>query len=639
MSLQSKVLDETERQRLLLSIPKLEDFGSNLENIQPLKGGRRAHTLVTLSQQTDEERQSMIEQVRASFAKELEQLDDMDDPLEVYVRHLQWTLQTFPQGNNHESQLVDLLQQASHAFKDDPRYTSDPRYLKCWLEYAKCVDDAKDVFVFLAKKGIGQNLALFYEQYSILFESREKYKEARHVLETGIKRLAQPIRRLERHLEHYNARIERRLGELQELATPTQQQMQSLHRTGERTILGHKLHSRHAQSMPQNIFNNMQNTSIATTSGSNHITSNSSSSRRSFGNSSLSSSSSVSATTVPTPTTLSSTTQQRGPMKFQVFADQDEEPATSISPSPSRVLPSSLDSVFPPTTTASSVPDRSASAFSRKRQENAVPVESFAGAKLPQKSTLVTRPSIPKIDVFRDDAPPPQATHIASSRDTPEHPKRMEMDNSKDDPSINHFTGTTKTMQSDRRHSQQQYDHSTTTNSRLHRSLSNMPSSSSSLHLHNHGVIDPERHVTILTSRYHNMENDYIKAEDSAGNPETIAALTDCLGPSGPIKPISFDELRVARQVDRSGEPQVINGKAPGTISLISSATIPYRIGRGRSPTKEYTAESLGAIESISALFNKRRDDTDDEDNGDDDDDGTSPQMKRIRRTYVNENS
>ncbi|CAO3600220.1 unnamed protein product [Absidia cylindrospora] len=596
-----------------------------IENIRPLKGGRRAHTLVTLSQQTDEERQCMIEQVRASFAKELEQLDDMDDPLEVYVRHLQ---------QQSRIQLVDLLQQVSHAFKDDPRYTSDPRYLKCWLEYAKCVDDAKDVFVFLAKKGIGQNLALFYEQYSILFERREKYKEARHVLETGIKRLAQPIRRLERHLEHYNARIERRLEELRELATPTQQQMQSLHHTGERTMLGHKLHSRHAQSLPQNIFNNMQNTSIATTSGSNHITASSSSSRQSFGNS-------LSTASVPTPTGLSSTTQQRGSMKFQVFADQDEEPATSISPSPSRVLPSSLDSVFPPDTTASSVPDRSAAAFSRKRQENAVPVESFAGAKLPQKSALMTRPSIPKIDVFRDDAPPPpQATYIASSRDTPEHPKPMEMDNSKYDPSINHLTGTSKMVQSNRRHSQQQHDHNTTaTNSRLHRSLSNMSSSSSSLHIHNHGIIDPERHVVILTSRYHNMENDYIKAEDSAGNPETIAAHTDCLGPSGPVKPISFDELRVARQVDRSGEPQVNNGKAPSTISLISSATIPCRIGRGRSPTKEYTAESLGAIESISAIFNKRRDDMDDDNNRDDDDDGTNPQMKRIRRTYVNENS
>lgn len=167
------MMDEAEQQKLLQSIPKMEDFENNLENIQPLKGGRRAHALLALSQKTEDEKRCMIESEKARFENELKHLDEVDDPLNVYLQYLRWTIETFPAGNNRESELTDLLERASFAFQNDSQYASDARYLRCWLEYAKLVD-SKQVFVHLAKLGIGQDLALYYEQYSLFYEKQEQ---------------------------------------------------------------------------------------------------------------------------------------------------------------------------------------------------------------------------------------------------------------------------------------------------------------------------------------------------------------------------------------------------------------------------------------------------------------------------------
>jgi checkpoint serine/threonine-protein kinase len=162
--------DESERQRLLQSLPIV----SLNENILPLPGGRRAHTLTDYSQPDDKKRQAMIDQMRKDYTDELKQMDTLDDPLEVCIRYLRWITDTFPTGDNEESKLYDVLRSTCLRFQEDTRYTSDPRYLKCWLDLAKHTDEPKDIYEFLMQKGIGQHLALFYEKYSMYYEEREK---------------------------------------------------------------------------------------------------------------------------------------------------------------------------------------------------------------------------------------------------------------------------------------------------------------------------------------------------------------------------------------------------------------------------------------------------------------------------------
>lgn len=162
--------DESERQRLLQSLPIVPLN----ENILPLPGGRRAHTLIGYSQPDSKERQVMIDQMLEAFADELEQLDTLDDPLEVCVRYLRWITDTFPTGDNEESKLYDVLRSTCLRFQEDTRYISDIRYLKCWLDLAKHSDEPKDIYEFLMQKGIGQHQALFYEKYSNYYEEREK---------------------------------------------------------------------------------------------------------------------------------------------------------------------------------------------------------------------------------------------------------------------------------------------------------------------------------------------------------------------------------------------------------------------------------------------------------------------------------
>ncbi|KAI8099628.1 Mad3/BUB1 homology region 1-domain-containing protein [Halteromyces radiatus] len=575
----SSIFDETERQRLIDSIPKFEDVENNLENIQPLKGGRRARALVASSLATDDERQRMIQQERDCFASKLEKLDDMDDPLDVYVRHLQWTIQMFPEGQNHESQLVDLLEQVTNKFQDDPRYILDPRYLNCWMEYAKWTDDPKDVFLFLKKKGIGQNLALFYEQYAFLYEEQKRYKEASDILNYGIERRAQPLGRLKRTKEQFIHRLQHRKQHEESINTsnPTRDQMQSLLRTGQRTMLGHKLDTRHPQSVSRNVYNNMQNNSTFIRDNSN--TSSSSSASRSFGNS----------ITTSTPSNS---------FKFQVFTDDGEGPQ-STSPSPPFSSPS-ID------TSPSSTPNMSISAFSRKRQENMVPVETFAGATLPQKQTL-TRPSIPKFNVFRDDAgQSEEITMDASDYDqTDERHRHVDMN---DDLIRN---GSSKHTYSDSRHHSHHH-------SRYNRQQ-----------LADDETIGTSSLLMILQDRYHKLGDHYITSTDTSKKPMTIAAKVEYESSNGRTLPVSFDEVRAYQQVNRRGQPQIINIGAFQKTSSQTEATIPCSVQR--EPTMDYTTETLAAQQSINAMFNKRNDDLDSED----DDEQV---WKRPKREYADEN-
>lgn len=173
------------------------------ENIVPLFGGRPALKLGTALSEGKS---------RVTLAKHREKLearlklDDLDDPLEPYIEYIEWTHNHYPQGGNTDSGLLKLLERCTSNFRDTLYYKNDPRYLRIWLEYAGYLDLPRDVFVYLAKKEIGVQLALYYEEFARLLESKGLTGDAREVYEIGIERNARPHARLLRNYQHFTKR-------------------------------------------------------------------------------------------------------------------------------------------------------------------------------------------------------------------------------------------------------------------------------------------------------------------------------------------------------------------------------------------------------------------------------------------------
>lgn len=168
------LVDEEERKRLIDSIPEVGDIDSCKENIQPFRKGRSVSALSTLLVSSSD-REATLQSGHEQFKEQLDNIDEQDDPLQIYINYIEWTIQMYPQGPKGESNLLWLLQDATDEFRDDPRYKSDPRYLKIWLEYAKHSEYQKNVYLHLIENDIGQTLALFYEDYAAYFERLNKY--------------------------------------------------------------------------------------------------------------------------------------------------------------------------------------------------------------------------------------------------------------------------------------------------------------------------------------------------------------------------------------------------------------------------------------------------------------------------------
>ncbi|EFX05909.1 checkpoint protein kinase [Grosmannia clavigera kw1407] len=214
---------------------------SQKENIQSLPGGRSAKKLAALysptagglagvsssgSASSSGSRRSerlkaqltptpspgttrtLHEAIRAKFEEEVASLSEADDPLDVYDRYVRWTLEAYPTAQaTAESQLHVLLERATRAFVGAAQYRNDPRYLRLWLHYIRLFSDApREAFVYLARHGIGENLALFYEEYAAWLETAGRWIQADEVLRLGIDRAARPEARLLRKYAEFEQR-------------------------------------------------------------------------------------------------------------------------------------------------------------------------------------------------------------------------------------------------------------------------------------------------------------------------------------------------------------------------------------------------------------------------------------------------
>lgn len=187
------------------------------ENIQSLPGGRSAkklHALYSptalqgLSTPTPPSAKNVNDCIRAEYEAEVQNISESDDPLDVYDRYVRWTLDAYPSAQaTPQSQLHTLLERATKAFIGSPQYKNDPRYLKLWLHYIQFfADSPRETYMFLSRHGIGEGLALFYEEYAAWLESAGRWAQSEEVYKLGIEREARPVQRLLRKFKEFEER-------------------------------------------------------------------------------------------------------------------------------------------------------------------------------------------------------------------------------------------------------------------------------------------------------------------------------------------------------------------------------------------------------------------------------------------------
>lgn len=207
--------------------PRLIDFDAfehSKENIAPTPRGRSALALAKafqpVSHSSPQDTRGVHAATRAQFERDIASSTDLDDPLEVWLRYIKWTDETFPQGQSIESGIARLLERCTEQFKNDKQYKSDPRYLRVWLAYSTYSDTPLDIFAFLQRNEIGQELALYYEEYTAVLEKMNRKRKADEVFQLGLLREARPIERLRRRYDEFKRRLQVNPPDINEPSTP-----------------------------------------------------------------------------------------------------------------------------------------------------------------------------------------------------------------------------------------------------------------------------------------------------------------------------------------------------------------------------------------------------------------------------------
>ena len=113
---------------------------------------------------------------RASYNAEKEKLKkelatawDTDDPLAPYTRLIKHISESGTRFGD-DDELIEALEEATRVFKDDDIYKGDLRYLKLWIQYAKCTGKPEEIYKYLMEKDIGTVYCHLYEEYAVILE-------------------------------------------------------------------------------------------------------------------------------------------------------------------------------------------------------------------------------------------------------------------------------------------------------------------------------------------------------------------------------------------------------------------------------------------------------------------------------------
>ncbi|KAK9444355.1 Mitotic checkpoint serine/threonine protein kinase, Bub1 [Metarhizium brunneum] len=201
------------------------------ENIQSLPGGRSARKLAELyspsplhklSTPTPSDTKNVHDCIRAEYEAEIQNISESDDPLDVFDRYVRWTLDAYPTAQaTPQSQLHTLLERATKTFITSAQYKNDPRYLRLWVHYIHFFSDTpRETYMFLSRHGIGEGLALFYEEYAAWLEAAGRWAQAEEVYKLGIERESRPVQRLMRKFKEFEERIAQQPADAIEPSSP-----------------------------------------------------------------------------------------------------------------------------------------------------------------------------------------------------------------------------------------------------------------------------------------------------------------------------------------------------------------------------------------------------------------------------------
>ncbi|CEP62695.1 Mad3p LALA0_S06e01596g [Lachancea lanzarotensis] len=197
------------------------------ENIIPLRSGRSA---LALSKNLGQKATNMdngnadgIVKQRLEFEKRLLQdLEDLDDPLELFLQYITWINNAYPQGGqSKQSGMLEVLERCLMYFRDFATYKNDPRYVKLWMSYlelfAGSALERQTLYVYMTRKQIGSSLAVFYESLSAFLQHQKQYSQARDILKKGIENNARPLARLRRTFQEFDELMHNSKIEIQEV--------------------------------------------------------------------------------------------------------------------------------------------------------------------------------------------------------------------------------------------------------------------------------------------------------------------------------------------------------------------------------------------------------------------------------------
>ncbi|XP_072480803.1 mitotic checkpoint serine/threonine-protein kinase BUB1 beta isoform X2 [Notamacropus eugenii] len=184
-----------------------DEWELSKENVLPLRQGRIVSTLQEALAQQDTASHTALHQQKRAFESEI-RFYAGDDPLDVWVRYINWTEQNFPQGGK-ESNMSTLLERAVEALQEEKRYYNDPRFLSLWLKLGRLCNEPLDMYSYLHSQGIGISLAQFYISWAEEYEARENYKKADLIFQEGFQCKAEPLDKLQSHHRQFQFRVSR----------------------------------------------------------------------------------------------------------------------------------------------------------------------------------------------------------------------------------------------------------------------------------------------------------------------------------------------------------------------------------------------------------------------------------------------
>ncbi|SCU97221.1 LANO_0E15478g1_1 [Lachancea nothofagi CBS 11611] len=192
-------------------VTNFEVIEGEKENIVPLRSGRSATALSkSISDKTELTSGSRIPEKRLEFEKRLlQELEDLDDPLELFLEYITWINVAYPQGGqSKQSGMLETLERCLMYFRDFDTYKNDPRYLKMWMWYielfAGSQNEKQSLYVYMTRKQIGSRLSLFYESLADFLKLQSDYSQARDVLQKGIENGARPLARLRKTVQNFD---------------------------------------------------------------------------------------------------------------------------------------------------------------------------------------------------------------------------------------------------------------------------------------------------------------------------------------------------------------------------------------------------------------------------------------------------